>query len=66
MRKRFLCTECARKHKFSIPPNQKIYLPEYVLIDGEKWIMWYRSPSRKVKCSECGKKTSHVFEPYNQ
>jgi len=62
MRKIFLCVECAHNnHKFEIP-KAGITLSDYVYIDGEKWAIWLRSPSHKVKCSECGKKTNRVFE----
>jgi len=59
MRKRFLCVECAHRHKFELPGKT---LPDYVLINGERWISYHRSPSHKVKCSECGKRTRYVFE----
>lgn len=57
-----LCVECAHKHDFKIPKITGILALSYVLIDGEKFVMWHRSPSRKVRCSECGKKTHRVFE----
>lgn len=62
MRKKFLCVECAHNHKFGLLGKQLPTLPGYVLIDGEKWISYLRSPSHKVKCSECGKRTREVFE----
>ncbi|MBA7493534.1 hypothetical protein ES702_04093 [subsurface metagenome] len=61
--KKYLCTSCAHKHLFEIP-KVEITLPNYVYIDGEKWISWHRPPSKKVKCSEFGVKTNEVFEAY--
>jgi len=62
MRKKFLCVDCAHKHRFELPEKQGIALRDYVLIDGEKWVNYHRPPSRKVKCNECRKKTRYVFE----
>jgi len=64
MKKKKLCVECAHKHRFEIPKREGIALPGYVYIDGKKWISWHRPPSRKVRCSECGRKTNEVFEPF--
>ena len=62
MRKIFLCTQCAHhNHKFEIPQLNP-GVPNWVIIDGEKWISYHRSPSKAVKCSECGKRTRYVFE----
>jgi len=62
------CIECAHnKHKFEIVKNitdQSIMY--YVCIDGEKFISKLRSPSHKIKCSDCGKKTNHIYERYNK
>lgn len=63
------CVRCAHdKHTFEIPNDiSGISMPIYVLIDGEVFITLHRSPSHKVKCSDCGIKTNEVFEPlYNK
>jgi len=68
MRRYFICVNCAHtKHRFEIPKISKgECLPSYVYIDGEKFISFLRPPSKKVKCSECGKRTTKVFEPLDK
>ena len=59
-----LCVECAHKHKFEIPKERVgLAVPDYVYIDGEKWRCYRYPPSKKIKCSECGKRTKEVFKP---
>jgi len=59
-----LCVECAHKHQFEIPKEKVgIAIPGHVYIDGEKWMCWRYPPSKKIKCSECGKKVKVVFRP---
>jgi len=58
MNKDFLCIECAHeRHQFELLGNS-----DCVLIDKERWILRHRSPSQKVKCSDCGKQTRYAFE----
>lgn len=67
MKKKKLCAECAHKHQFEIPKKRiGLGVPGYVYIDGEKWKLYRYSPSKKVKCSECGKKTRYIFKPLGE
>lgn len=53
------CIKCAReKHTF-----ESKYLESTVFIDDKIFISLHRSPSHKVKCSDCGIKTNEIFEP---
>lgn len=53
------CVKCAHdKHTF-----ESKYLEATVIIDGETFISLHRSPSHKIKCSDCGIKTTEIFEP---
>jgi len=66
MKRKYLCVECAHKHNFVIPPPEGGVMLCYVFIDNEPYVKLHRSPSQAVRCSECGKKTKAVFEPFYQ
>jgi len=65
MKKKYLCVECAHKHSF-IVPNPDPFEMAIVYIDGEPYTTLHRSSSQAVRCSECGKKSNSVFEPFYQ
>jgi len=60
-----LCTECLYKaHEVTFPdPINGWAHPGFMYVDGKKWVCYHRSPSRAVKCSECGAKIRHSWEP---
>ncbi len=53
---KYLCIHCSHRYHTLEP------FVGYVLIDGIKYIIHTRPPSKKVTCADCGHKTNHVFE----
>lgn len=61
------CVECAhKKHVFELARDENDVLYYYVYIDGKKYRTYKRSPSRRVKCSDCGRKSTGIYEPLSE
>ncbi|MBA7536799.1 hypothetical protein ES705_29064 [subsurface metagenome] len=61
------CVECAhKKHVFELARDENNVLYYYVYIDGRKYRTYHRSPSRRVKCSDCGRKSKGIYEPLSE
>jgi len=56
--KKYCVSYAHNKHTF-----ESYYLEDIIFIDGEQFVTLHRSPSHKVKCSDCGIKTNEIFEP---
>jgi hypothetical protein len=67
MKRKYICSACAYSRHVVLPciDVRTMSIP-YVHIEDERYKLIHFSPSRGVKCSECGRRSREVFMALNQ